>query len=245
MSKISLADVAEAGVVGAGGAGFPTHVKLAAEADIRFGERAVRIDPAEKTVSFADGTSRKYDRLISTLPLNRTMEMTGLRAPGRTEPYSSVLELNIGAEKGPRCPDHHWLYVPDSRSGFFRIGFYSNVDSSFIPASARGRNDRVGIYVERAYPGGEKPGEEELEQYQRAVEEELRELGFIGEVEVNDSTWIDVAYTWSWPENPWKEAAEKVLAEHDIIPAGRYARWGFQGIAVSLAEGLCRGEEIR
>ncbi len=33
MTKISIQDVAEAGVVGAGGAGFPTHVKLAGRAD--------------------------------------------------------------------------------------------------------------------------------------------------------------------------------------------------------------------
>jgi Na+-translocating ferredoxin:NAD+ oxidoreductase RnfC subunit len=33
MPKISVQDIAEAGVVGAGGAGFPTHVKLAAQAD--------------------------------------------------------------------------------------------------------------------------------------------------------------------------------------------------------------------
>jgi Na+-translocating ferredoxin:NAD+ oxidoreductase RnfC subunit len=33
MTKISIQKVAEAGVVGAGGAGFPTHVKLAARAD--------------------------------------------------------------------------------------------------------------------------------------------------------------------------------------------------------------------
>ncbi|MBN1912148.1 MAG: SLBB domain-containing protein [Pirellulales bacterium] len=33
MAKITVEDVAQAGVVGAGGAGFPTHVKLAAKAD--------------------------------------------------------------------------------------------------------------------------------------------------------------------------------------------------------------------
>ena len=33
MSTIALEDVFEAGVVGAGGAGFPTHVKLAGKAD--------------------------------------------------------------------------------------------------------------------------------------------------------------------------------------------------------------------
>jgi Na+-translocating ferredoxin:NAD+ oxidoreductase RnfC subunit len=33
MRRCTQEDVAEAGVVGAGGAGFPTHVKLAARAD--------------------------------------------------------------------------------------------------------------------------------------------------------------------------------------------------------------------
>ena len=33
MSQITVQDVAAAGVVGAGGAGFPTHIKLAAQAD--------------------------------------------------------------------------------------------------------------------------------------------------------------------------------------------------------------------
>ena len=33
MTQITVQDIAEAGVVGAGGAGFPTHVKLAARAD--------------------------------------------------------------------------------------------------------------------------------------------------------------------------------------------------------------------
>ncbi len=33
MSKVTLSDIADAGVVGAGGAGFPTHVKLAGKAD--------------------------------------------------------------------------------------------------------------------------------------------------------------------------------------------------------------------
>ncbi|MEA1928421.1 MAG: protoporphyrinogen oxidase-like protein [Candidatus Auribacterota bacterium] len=212
--------------------------KLAEKADVRYKKQAVRLDIENNVVHFADGTAASYRKLISTVPLNRAMEMAELEAPGSPEPFSSVLELNIGARKGPNCPEDHWLYIPDSSSGFFRIGFYSNVNPSFIPRSARTKEDRVGIYVERAYPGGEMPDEEELEVYKKAVEDELQGLGFIGEVEINDHTWIDVAYTWSWPENPWKEEALKVLAENDIIQAGRYARWGFQGIAVSIKEGL-------
>lgn len=42
------------------------------------------------------------------------------------------------------------LYNPDAKSGFHRVGFYSNVDCSFQPKSARQANEGVSIYVERA-----------------------------------------------------------------------------------------------
>jgi protoporphyrinogen oxidase len=47
---------------------------------------------------------------------------------------------------GEDFPDHHWLYIPDSAAGFHRIGFYSNVDGSFVPGD-EDRSERVSIYV--------------------------------------------------------------------------------------------------
>ena len=44
--------------------------QLAANADIRYGKRAVGIDLDERAVRFADGSVVPYRRLISTLPLN-------------------------------------------------------------------------------------------------------------------------------------------------------------------------------
>lgn len=219
--------------------------RLAAQSDVRYGRQAVRVDPREKVVFFADGSRQAYDVLISTLPLNRMLEMTGVDVPGRPDPYTSVLVLNVGAVRGPRCPEDHWLYVPDSRSGFFRVGFYSNVERGFLPASARAANDRASLYVERAFRGGEAPSAEAVAAYQRAVVEELQEWGFIGEAEVVDPTWIDVAYTWSWPGSTWAEKAVARLAEDDIVMAGRYGRWKFQGIAESIQEGFVVGCAFR
>jgi len=42
-------------------------------------------------------------------------------------------------------------------AGFHPVGFYSNVDVSFLPVSARGPTYRVAIYVEKACRGGCKP----------------------------------------------------------------------------------------
>ncbi|MCM8781588.1 MAG: FAD-dependent oxidoreductase [Candidatus Omnitrophica bacterium] len=212
--------------------------KLTAGCQIYYKKCVVKIDVEKRKIYFQDGTKVDYRRLISTLPLNRMIQFIGLRLKKRPDPYTSVLVLNIGASKGNNCPKYHWLYVPQSLSGFHRIGFYSNVDKSFLPKTSQKTNDKVGIYVERSCKGGKKPPKGETEDYILRTIKELRAWGFIKEVEVVDSTWIDVAYTWKWPNSEWRQEAINVLKAHNIQQIGRYGKWHFQGIAESMREGL-------
>ena len=215
-------------------------LRMSNACDVRFGKRANAIDGKTQTVHFLDGHSVSYDRLYSTLPLAAMVDMTGLDLDEPADPHTSVLVLNIGARKGDRCPDHHWVYVPHSRSGFHRVGMYSNVDIHFVP---RGSDDLVGLYIERAFLPAHRPSNAEVMAYKQQVEDELREWGFIHEVEVNDATWVDVAYTWSWPGSSWIETALRRLDDIGITMLGRYGRWHFQGIAASIREGLALSEE--
>jgi len=219
--------------------------RMAEQCEVRYGKRAVEIDVEAKQVYFADGSIEPYETLISTLPLNQMLGMTGLTVDADPDPYTSVLVLNIGAVRGENCPNDHWLYNPDATSGFHRVGFYSNIDPLFLPKSAREKGDRVSIYVERAYLGGVKPTSEEIQRYSDAVVKELQDWGFIGEAEVVDPTWIDVAYTWSLPNSNWKPKALKVLEQHDIYQIGRYGRWIFQGIADSIRDGFIIGGSFK
>ena len=219
--------------------------QFARRCTVHYGRRAVRIDPGQKTVYFADGHEAGYDVLLSTLPLTAMMTMTGLAVEEPPAPHTSVLVLNIGAVRGAACPDHHWLYVPDAEAGYFRIGCYSNVDPSFLPASARGARDRVSFYVERAYPGGERPAPEIMAVYIDAVAAALQAAGWVDAVDVVDPTWIDVAYTWMQPGSSWRRQALERLDAHDIVMVGRYGRWVFQGIADSIRDGLMVGAALR
>lgn len=219
--------------------------RMAGQCDLRYGKRVSRIDLKSKEMTFADGTSLGYDALLSTLPLNGMMEITGLRVEAKPDPHTSVLVLNIGAVRGPRCPPDHWLYNAETDASFHRVGFYSNVDRSFLPLSAQERGDRVSIYVEKGYLGGQRPSERETQSYADAVVRELQDWEFIGPAEVVDPTWIDVAYTWSWPGSNWKEQALRALEAHDIYPVGRYARWNFQGISESIKDGFYAGASLK
>jgi protoporphyrinogen oxidase len=219
--------------------------RMASLCDVRYDKRIDRIDVAGKELHFVDGSSTPYQTLISTLPLNKMLEMTGVTVESKPDPYTSVLVLNIGAQRGKACPDDHWLYNPDAKSGFHRVGFYSNVDRSFVPASARKNDDAVSIYIERAYVGGQKPTQAEINQYCRNVVDELQEWGYIREAEVVDPTWIDVAYTWAYPGSRWKQQSIQKLEEHGIYQVGRYGRWIFQGIADSIRDGFFAGSSFK
>jgi hypothetical protein len=128
--------------------------------------------------------------------------------------------------------------VPRSRSGFHRVGFYSNVDGSFLP---RGAADRVSLYVERGFPQGARPSESVCAEYARQVGEELCEWGFLQDVEVCGANWVETAYTWTMPGSRWRETAIARLHAEDIHMSGRYGQWKFQGIADSLRDGLLAG----
>lgn len=116
--------------------------RMANRCDIHYGKRAVKIRTADRVVEFADGSEVHYSRLLSTLPLNRTIEMSDLTPQIEPDPYTSVLVLNLGALRGAMCPPDHWLYNPDADSCFHRVGFYSNVDPMFLPKSARASGTR-------------------------------------------------------------------------------------------------------
>jgi len=215
---------------------------VAQDCDVSYMKRVTAIDPVKRILKFADGTDVRYELLISTIPLNRTVEMAGLNIPERPDPYTSVVVVNIGGTRGKKCPDDHWLYVPESRSGFFRIGFYSNVERSFLPASRRSDARCISMYVEWALRGGEKPSDREVARFCTNVVGELREWNFLDEVDIVDPTWIDVAYTWSHCGSTWRERAISALRDIDIHQAGRYGRWQFQGIVDSFSEGLNLGQ---
>jgi protoporphyrinogen oxidase len=219
--------------------------RMASRCQVNYNLAIEGIHVQEKEVIFADGSIRPYDQLICTLPLSKTMELSCLKVEHDANPHTSVLVLNIGAVRGEKCPDHHWLYNTRTESGFHRVGFYSNVDASFLPLSARKEGSRVSIYVEKAYKDGNKPAEESLNQYVAAVVKELQDWEYIGDVEVIDPTWIEVAYTWNWPKSVWTNNAMKKLEEYGIYQVGRYARWNFQGIADSIRDGFFAGASFR
>lgn len=212
--------------------------------NISYEKQVVEINTVKNEIGFEDGSGVKFENVLSTLPLNKALDVSSIDMEPNSEEYTSVLVLNIGAKKGKNCPEYHWLYIPYSKSGFHRVGFYSNVDSSFLPESSRESKDSVSIYIEKAFKNGEKPSEKEISDYSSSVVKELKSWDFISEDEVVHPTWIEVAYTWASPGSSWKKTAINELQKNNIFQIGRYGRWTFQGIAESIRDGFYAGSSF-
>lgn len=210
--------------------------------DVRFSHRVVGVDPAARRVHFGNGRELRYDRLISTLPLDRMAAMCELRGKQPPDPATSVLVVNVAAVRGRRCPPQHWVYVPRSESGFHRVGFYSHVDPSFLPEFDGAASPFVSLYAERSFRSGDAaPDRATLEAAARAIVEELQRWEFIGDAFIVDPTFTDPAYTWSRPGSTWAADTLRELASHGIQQIGRYGAWRFQGMVASFEEGIAAG----
>jgi len=203
--------------------------KMASKCDIKYGYQAKKIYVEKKRVYFEGnnfGQDKEYDKLISTIPLNKLMEMCGQKV---NLPYTSVLVINIGAEVGACTPKEHWMYIPFSKTPFYRVGFYSNIHPNKAP------NGTVGLSVEMAFLPDQKI---DIPKITRDVIQELQEWRWIGEeVITKDPTVVPMAYTWVYD----RETVPKALAwlkERDIISIGRYGKHRFQGMVESVGDGL-------
>jgi protoporphyrinogen oxidase len=189
--------------------------------EIYYKQKAIAIIPDDKTIIFDNGNYKfpmVYDDIISTLPLDTLMSMCGQTCD---LPYTSVFGLNIGAEPDVNTPKEHWLYVPFCKSGFYRVGVYSNIRP----------NNKISLWVETAF----KPGESHPTSGE--IIKELQDWRFIGEVYTADETYIKHAYTWNHNKEE-RERCIQWLKDHNIHSIGRYGKWRFQGIVESIADGL-------
>lgn len=209
--------------------------KLSSHCRMHYGHCADLIDMDSGEIRFTNGAAVGYEKLISTLPLNIMNQLTGFSESGN-EPYTSVMVINAAVQKGVKYPDDHWIYCPDSRSGFHRIGFYSNVSDSFVP---KDRSDgTASIYIEHAFRGGEMPSSDQIERLTKNTLNELKEWEYVSTVESMDVNWIPIAYTWSRPGlNRTGKSIER-LSSSGIYQVGRFACWKFQGLGKSFMDGM-------
>jgi protoporphyrinogen oxidase len=182
------------------------------------------------------GEKVAYSALVSTLPLPELLRrMPGL--PKAIEEHASRLRcttlryLDLATRSRPTA-DWHWVYVPEERFPFYRVGIYSNAVPAMAPAGGGS------FYVELADRGPVS------ESTVRASAQGLAEMGAIRSPEdvlFADPREIDYAYV-VFDEHYYAatSAIFAFLESHAIYSRGRYGSWTYN----SMEDALLAGREV-
>lgn len=193
-----------------------------------------KIDFAAREIRLTTGESVVYDQLISTIPLDRLLELGGplpadVEEARRRLRCTSLRYLDVALRRPPKL-DLHWAYVPEERYPFYRVGAYSNFSPALAPEGCGS------FYVELA---SREPIE--LDHLLPQVVQGLVEMGLIDSgddllfARPRQMRHAYVIYDHDYGAS--LDCIQPFLRENDIISCGRYGTWEYSAMEDALISG--------
>jgi UDP-galactopyranose mutase len=221
--------------------GFLPHLK----GDLRLNTRVVAVSPSRHRVTLADGTTFRYDYLISTMPLPALVRVMGNEAPTDVRAaadglrHVSVRCVNIGVAR-ENLTEKHWIYYPEEPV-FHRIFVQGNASPYCNPPGG------FGLTCEITYSEAKPLPCEGDELIQRCIQD-CHRVGFFTP---DDPIWaanqvdMPVAYV-VYDHDRARNVAHirKWLSDQDIVLAGRYAEWEYYNSDHAFIAGKKAAEQV-
>lgn len=187
-----------------------------------------------KEAVLESGEVMPWDALVATAPLSHVAAMTAdLPGAGRAAATRlravAVVNLNLGVRGAPPRREH-WLYVPEERFPFYRVGIPSNHGAVAPPGFHT-------LSVEVSLPAGAAPAPGLRE---RCLDG-LMELGLLhdaADVLAVDEVHLDPAYVIFDEARPAAVSTLRdVYRAAGVVLAGRWAEWKYSTMEDALWDG--------
>lgn len=193
------------------------------------------IDLKNKRIKLNNGYSEKFDYLFSSIPLpelpklikNMPHEIISL---SKKLCWNSIFNINMGIDREINLP-YHWIYFPEERISFYRIGFYHNLSSEIVPAG------KSSLYIEIAYSRFKPIDKKEI------VSLAIKDLIKGGIMRKDDNILVkdinDIKYGYPIYDFNYASARRKILdflKEHNFISFGRYGSWRYMSMEDVIKE---------
>lgn len=109
------------------------------EERLSLGVEITGIDSGKRLILLRNGAPLAYQRLISTAPLDVLLSLLELprevSAAAKKLRCTHLYYLDV-ASRAPCGKPLHWVYVPEARYPFYRVGCYSNFSAAMAPTGA-------------------------------------------------------------------------------------------------------------
>lgn len=168
-----------------------------------------------------------YDNLISTMPFPALLTLTATPFDKSLYTCNKVLVFNIGFDRKGLEVTNNWIYYPESKYIFYRVGFYDNIF----------QKDRLSVYVEIGYK------EDQPIDYEYAFQRTLHDMQLAGittpqhRVVSHNTLLMNPAYVHITKQMEQDRARKmEQLGSSDVFSIGRYGSWIYCSIEDNIKQ---------
>ena len=223
--------------------GYPLHggtlglwkgvVPFLGEDRIRYHKRAVSVNEEKREIAFSDGTTRAYDRLLTTMPIDAFVARLAhapdkVRAAAESLLFNRLFSVGVGLRR-PSPSDKNWIYFPNPKTPFYRMTYLSNYSPEIVPGGDTSKY--FSVLTETSYSKFKPLPEGD---FGRAVVDGLVAEGIL---QPSDLPLIETVFLihagHSYPipsvdRNPALETIHAYLEARGIFSRGRFGSWKYE-----------------
>jgi protoporphyrinogen oxidase len=200
---------------------------------VRYRKRAACVDEERREIRFTDGSIRRYDRLLTTLPLDAFVARLRhapepVRAAAKRLLFNRLFSVGIGLARPSPSPKN-WIYFPNPETPFYRMTYLSNYSPDIVPGGDTSRY--CSLLTETTYSPFRPlpPGD--------FVQRVLDGLVAEGILDASDLRYVDSTYlihaghAYPIPSVDRDEALgaiQEYLESKEIYSRGRFGSWKYE-----------------
>lgn len=186
----------------------------------------------QKKITLEDGREVFYNKLVSTIPFDKLLDLAEIKYDKKKLTSNKVLVFNLGFDY-PATTDVHWMYFPEKKYSFYRIGFYNNILST----------TNMSLYVEKGFKS-----EDDIDinkEYEKIIAD-LKKAKIINKDPISKNSIImnpGYCHITKESEKIIKNTSDYLL-KYNIHSIGRYGKWTYCSIEDNIleAKGLALNE---
>jgi protoporphyrinogen oxidase len=199
------------------------------------GFKVTKLEVEKKRIIFKNGENIAYDTLISSIPLPRLIRVTSnvpssVQSAANTLRFTSVYNINLGVDRN--ISDKHWIYFPEPRFAFYRIGFSHNFSPFQAPPGCSS------IYAEVAYSPWKPMDKSRMA---RRVKQDLLKLKILRKSDsVPAEHCLDIPCAYVLYDQNYRRNVDLIqtyVRQNGIRTIGRYGSWEYSGMEDAIWQG--------
>lgn len=202
--------------------------------EVQLGTPVDKLDLRARTVQYG-GETVGWRAVVATIPLPELVARL-VDCPRAVEEAAGRLRctpvryLNVATKSSPKA-DFHWIYVPEEKYPFYRVGIYTNAVPAMAPPG------RGALYVELSDRGP-------LPRVDSIMPDVARALAAAGAINSADDVLFaeikELQYAYVVFDDNYYSSVEtiiKFLESNDVFPRGRYGSWIYNAMEDSILAG--------